>query len=209
VDAVLLAHPIYGANLPRIVGERLDGLVLAKGTRLSVLATFGYANALGPFREAKTLGRRIHSYFNLRMFNNLSTPKLRTDLVPLETRLGKKAGLEARLDRILERLLRGSRRLEGVGPQLLAGLAIGRLTRRGLRDNYKSLSVDGKRCTLCLRCVASCPASALAYQNGVFSFGAGCSACMRCYNSCPASAILLDGVWADPRIYTRYKGPWG
>lgn len=207
-DRIVLAHPIYGANLPRLVADAVRRPGFPSGLPLDVLATFGYVNALGYFRERRALGLPIHSYYNLRMFNDVTTPSVRGRIIPAGIRIARRARLEASLDGIAKSMAGGERRIEGLGPYLLPGLLIGRLARDRLRDNWKALSVDPGRCVRCLRCASSCPTASIAISGTAFRFLETCTACMRCYNSCPVQAILVDGNYADPSVFPRYHGPW-
>lgn len=207
-DRIVLAHPIYGANLPRIVSAVSRSPGFPSGLPLNVLATFGYVNALGYFRECRALGLPIHSYYNLRMFNNVTTPSVRGRIIPAGIRIAQRAKIEASLDAIAKSIASGARKIEGLGPYLLPGLVIGRLSRDRLRDSWKSLSVDPGLCTHCLRCAKSCPSASIEVAGTAFRFLETCTACMRCYNSCPVQAILVDGKYADPSAFPRYHGPW-
>ena len=207
-DRIVLVHPIYGANLPRLVMDVARRPGFPAGLPLDVLATFGYVNALGYFRERKELGLSIHSYYNLRMFNNVATPTVPARILPVAIRTGRRPAIEASLDAIAESMATGERRIEGQGPYLLPGLVIGRLSRDRLRDNWKALSVDPGLCTHCLRCANSCPTASIEVAGTAFRFLETCTACMRCYNSCPNEAILVDGRHADPSAFPRYHGPW-
>jgi len=207
-DRVVLAHPIYGANLPRIVADAVRQPGFPTGLPLVVLATFGYVNALGYFRERRALGQPVHSCYNLRMFNDVTTPSVRGRILPLRDRLARRPAVEASLEACAKSIAGGERKIEGIGPYLLPGLVIGRLSRDRLRDNWKALSVDPGRCMQCLRCVKSCPTASIEVSGAAFRFLETCTACMRCYNSCPRQAILVDGNYADPSAFPRYHGPW-
>lgn len=207
-ERIVLAHPIYGANLPRFVSDAVRHPGFPIDLPLDVLATFGYVNALGFFRERRALGLSIHSYYNLRMFNDVTTPSVHGKVLPTELRAARRPRIEASLDAIAKSMSDGERRIQGIGPYLLPGLVIGRLSRDGLRDNWKSLSVDPGRCARCLRCAKSCPSASIEATESGFRFLETCTACMRCYNSCPKQAILVDGEYADPSTFPRYHGPW-
>lgn len=207
-DRIVLAHPIYGANLPGLVVDAVRGPGFPAGPPLDILATFGYVNALGYFRERRALGLPIHSYYNLRMFNDVTTPSVPGKVLPTGIRAARRPAIEASLDAIAGSMARGERKVEGIGPYLIPGLVIGRLGRGRLRDCWKGLSVDPGRCTRCLRCAVSCPSASIEVSGDGFRFLDTCTACMRCYNSCPVQAILIDGKYADPSAFPRYHGPW-
>lgn len=206
-DTFILAHPVYGANIPRFVLERT--LMLIPGNiHLQVVTTFGYVNALGYFAEKKILGRKVDAYYNIRMFNNITTPRSKIKIKALHKRLKAKDRLEEKIRRIARLISEGKHRIQGVGPHLLGGIFVRRALRPGIRDHYRSLGVDADRCTLCGKCIRECPTNSIEEHHGSFTFHATCTACMRCYNHCPEYAITINGVYANPRIYPRYRGPW-
>lgn len=206
-DTFILAHPVYGANAPRIVIEKTTALIPGN-RRLNIVATYGYVNALGYFAEKKVLGRKIDSYYNVRMFNNISTPRSALHIPPLSRRQKKMKKLEERISRIADRLSRGRRRIMGIGPQLFGGIFVRKALTESIQKNYLTFGVDPARCTLCRLCIKECPTHSIEEKDGKFTFHATCTACMRCYNRCPEYAVTIDGEYADPDVYTRYHGPW-
>jgi len=206
-DTYLLAHPVYGAHVPRLVIDRVVELI--KGNiHLSVITTFGYVNALGFFAEKKALGREIDAYYNVKMFNNISTPALKVPIKVLEQRLQSKEKIEARIDVIADAIINDKSRIEGIGPQLIVGIRIRKMMNEKLHSYYQTLGVDPDRCTRCNLCIRECPTHSIVEKDGNFIFHATCTTCTRCYNICPTQAITIDGKYADPEIYTRYLGPW-
>lgn len=206
-DTLLVLHPVYGAHVPRFVIEKVDSMI--PGNRaISVIATYGYVNALGYFAEKKALGRRIDSYFNIKMFNNISTPKMKLGIKSPEHRLLAKTHLLKKIKTIAMSILQNKRKIQGIGPQLLVGIKIRKAFHYGLQTHYQTLGVDQERCTHCGLCVRECPTHSIHEKDGDFTFTATCTACMRCYNHCPVQAITINGVYADPVIYQRFLGPW-
>ena len=207
-DNILLAHPVYGANIPPIVLRKIRGYRFNENVKISILATYGYVNALGIFKEAEELGFKIHSYINIKMFNNISTPGLKSKILPLGKREKLRKRTENKIDRKVLKLVNGQRIIDGVGPYLVAGKFIKNITKDKIYDNYRRLSVDKNICSDCFTCINNCPANAIEKVNEEYIFNNSCTACMRCYNNCPAAAVIIDRVFADPKVYKRYKGPW-
>lgn len=206
-DSILVAHPVYGAHVPRLVSDKVQ-ILIQGNIPITVIATFGYVNALGYFAEKKALGRIIYSYYNVKMFNNISTPKMKIGIKTLEKRLSVKPRLIKKIEKISTSIMQGKRKIEGIGPQLLFGIKIRKAFREGLHTHYQTLGVDAERCTDCGKCIRECPTHSIVQEGDIFTFHATCTVCMRCYNNCPTQAITINSVYADPEIYTRYLGPW-
>lgn len=206
-DKLIIAHPVYGAHVPRFVIERVDDLIPGN-KKLTIVTSYGYVNALGYFAEKKALGRDIEAYYNLKMFNNISTPKLKVPVKELDKRLSSKDKIEQKVKAIAQYIAEGKDRIEGIGPQLIVGIRIRKMMDEDLHTFYQTLSVDPDRCIRCDLCVRECPTNAITEKDGNYTFDARCTTCTRCYNICPEYAITIDGKYADPEIYTRYNGPW-
>jgi ferredoxin/flavodoxin len=211
-DAVGLANPIYGATIPKIMREFIGRLKGAGAARKPVcwLNTFGYVNGFGPFCAKKLLagtGLHLVSYVNIRLCNNAVTPRARTDVLsPADLERRKQQALSV-LDKAAGKLVGRKPYLTGIGPYLLAGIFIRRVSAAMLAANYRDMGVDPGRCTRCMACVNGCPTGSIRYDNGIFSFEPACTACFRCYNFCPNAAVTVGNTPADPEIYPRYRGP--
>jgi NAD-dependent dihydropyrimidine dehydrogenase PreA subunit len=216
-DIVGFAYPIYGAGMPPIMRQFLDRLaaarhqrVLARDQRAFVITTVGFINSFGPFAARfalKRAGFNLWWHVNVRLANNISRPGLKMASVPAEVlEKRKNEGLKD-LASLFQHLTTGQKYIKGIGPYLLPGIIIRRVSAPRIQRNYQSFSVDLERCTRCLNCVHHCPTQSIGWDGAEFSFAPSCTACMRCYNFCPKAAILFDGVYADPSIYARYRGP--
>ncbi len=87
--------------------------------------------------------------------------------------------------------------------------------------NGRLYTVKMKKCSLCMRCVKTCPAANITYENGKFRFGGRCAMCMRCVMYCPKDAVnfgilrplrvnggyAFDKILADPAISPDFVGP--
>jgi len=205
-DRLGLAHPIYGANLPPLV-RRFAALLEARlvgGTDLFVLATYGFVNGLGPWAEQNLFRRlRIRQYVNIRMPNNITTPKVRVAMPGPEEVAVRKTQALVLLKEAAARVVSGRKWITGLGLFLLPGIAIRRFAKSAIADHYKQMSVDTARCTLCMLCVTGCPTHAIRFDQGKLHFTSACTTCTRCYNTCPAKAILIEGTYADPKDCPR------
>lgn len=215
-DAVGFATPIYGSNLPPIMESFIKHTVtlvqglIQKEKHVFFINTIGYINAFGPIRAGKLLGNgvfRLTGYVNIRMSNNISTPKLRSNIESIETISKRKEKAINELSTLVYRMGKNKRYITGIGPYLLPGIVIGRKTMGGIVNHYLSLGVDSGLCTHCMLCMQSCPTQSIVYNGNSFQFQSTCTVCMRCYNFCPEAAITIDGKYADPNEYKRYHGP--
>jgi Pyruvate/2-oxoacid:ferredoxin oxidoreductase delta subunit len=213
-DYVGFAYPIYAADIPRNMRDFIKGLILSlQGEKLRTQAfficTFGYVNGFGPFNAAGLLrgSMKMKAHLNLRFFNNVSNPALKAKM-PDERKLKRTLeNARKKLIRLAGELASGRRVITGIGPYLIPGIIIRNTVGKARDNHYKGLSVDMSRCSHCMRCVRECPTGSIRYEDGVFSVLPTCVACMRCYNFCPRAAVLSSGVYADPEVYQRYRGP--
>lgn len=215
-DLIGIAYPIYGADMPPIMKDFLKNLrtvSVASGHGAKpafTVATMGFVNAYGPLAAGKALrrcGLRLVGAVNIRLANNSSVPGLRVDPAGGAKLAKRRARAGRLLAEMLVALAVGKKYVRGIGPYLIPGMVIRRLIGARLRNNHRSLSVDTRRCTRCLRCVNNCPKRCIEQADGLIRFKPGCTACMRCYNFCPTAAILYHGRFASPEIYKRYHGP--
>jgi ferredoxin len=209
------AHPIYGADAPPIMKDFIKRAIHCLGNEMNkpifILNTFGYVNAFGPIAARKLFtgsGFQIMAYINIRLCNNISTPKMKTKPLPETVLAERKRYAIVILEKMVAKLLAGRKWITGIGPYLIPGILIRRFLSGGIAKNYQSLSVNPENCRKCMKCVKECPTQSIRYtpDNG-FTFLPTCTACMRCYNFCPAYAIQMDGIYADPKMYFRYRGP--
>lgn len=215
-DFIGFANPIYGANIPKIMGQfisRLAGIAIKTGRPdkpAYQINTFGFVNGFGPFCAGKLLsnaGLDLVGYVNIRLCSNASTPKAKTkELSPAEMESRKhKAVME--LEKAAANLIRGKKSVAGIGPYLIAGMIIRKSIGTMMDDNYKDMGIDMERCAHCMTCANNCPTGSIGYNGEKFSFSSTCTACFRCYNFCPNAAVTVGGAYADTENYKRYRGP--
>lgn len=215
-DYIGFANPIYGANIPPIMRNfiKLVVLLIAKDKEYSkpvyIINTFAYINGFGPFALNKlfsNVGLKLISYVNIKLCNNISTPKIKIDEISFEELEKRKEKALIQLDKMVDMLFTDKKYITGIGLYLIPGIIIRKKLHKGILDNYKALSVKNESCSLCMLCVNKCPTKSILYLDNSFEFLSTCTACMRCYNHCPSYSILFNGIYADPSIYKRYQGP--
>ena len=197
-DAVGFAYPLYGADIPRIMRRCIRQFLDAAQANPSIprtlffINTFAYVNGSGVFEARKLLRHTpflIKYYINIPMIN--SAPGKRSDNPNSRAAADAKRKRSAarKLEKFVSRLESGRPRIEGVGPQLLAGKLVRALLRRPIANNYTHMRVDLQACTRCMQCVRGCPARCIQFADGKFTFTKDCEACMRCCRGCPAHVI--------------------
>ncbi|MDP4115664.1 MAG: EFR1 family ferrodoxin [Bacteroidota bacterium] len=213
-DVIGFSFPIYGANMPNLMIsfiERLKNTLDKSNVKpVFIVTTAGYVDGYGPFAAKKMLkfsGFKLIAYINLKISNNLSTPKVKANIQTKENLKIRMNKSKERIEKLVNRLLEEKKYIRNIGFYLLPGIIIRKATKKGRANCYQVLSVDKEKCSLCMICVKNCPTKSIIYSEGKFSFLPSCTACMRCYNFCPKSAIYHEGKYADPQIYKRYKGP--
>ncbi len=215
-DYTGFAYPVYGANLPPIMKAFIESVKDTAGfnagspKNLFLISTAGYIDSFGPLaakRLFKGGGFRLKAYLNLKLCNNISSPKIKSSPLSEDKLESRKKALAERLATLADRLLKTESYITGIRPYLIPGILIRKLAAKGVRDNYLSLGVRTDTCSKCMLCVNNCPTKSIACGDRGFLFKEGCTACMRCYNFCPTYSITLDGKYADPEEYCRYRGP--
>lgn len=187
-DYISFAHPIYGANVPPIMRNFIKGvrnlLIKEKDYKkpIYIINTFGYINAFGPFEARKLFadtGLEVISYINIKIYNNISTPQIKTKAVDKAKLTRRKAKAQVKMAKMADKVIAGQRYVTGIRPYLIPGKFIRKKSAQGIQENYKSLSVDPQTCKKCFKCL----------------------------KNCPTYSILMQGEYADPTIYHRYRGP--
>lgn len=213
-DIIGFAFPLYGANIPKIVKNFINkfrnNLNSACKKQCFIITTAGYIDAYGPFTAGKMLkpnGFSLVGYINIKMSNNISTPKIRANFLTSEKMKKRMIKGKDKIERLIYSLINQKPYIRNIGLYLLPGIFIRKASEKGKKNNYKALSVDKEKCSLCMTCVNSCPTKSIIYSDKEFSFLPSCTACMRCYNFCSKYAICHEGRYADPSIYKRYTGP--
>jgi ferredoxin len=211
-DVLVLAYPVYGADFPPAIKRVLARIAgLRVGPKSSAcLCTMGYVDAQGPFaafRAMRAASLDPRGYLPVLVSNNVSVPRIRMNPAPAATIARRKAAARVRILRFAEALGSSRRLIRGIGPYLLPGIVIRRLSSKRLEKPRLLWSWDEGRCSRCGLCVRECPMGALRFADGAMVFGEECTYCTRCYNICPTQAVLPDGEYARPDLYRRYLCP--
>jgi len=210
------ANPIYGADVPSIMKKFISCLTaIMKAEKIQlkpiyIINTFGYVNASGPFEIKKLLDKDcfiLMAYANIRLCNNISTYRHKSILISSDKLNARKKEAEKTIKTMVSRLLLSKKYIRGIGLYLLPGMIIRKKSEKALENNHRSLSIKIELCNKCMTCINKCPTHCIRFNGNQFEFSDKCTACMRCYNFCPTSSILIDGVYADPKEYFRYRGP--
>jgi NAD-dependent dihydropyrimidine dehydrogenase PreA subunit len=213
-DIIGFAFPIYGADMPSIVhnfiDEIKDAINLTRKKQCFIITTAGYIDAFGPFAARKILksrGLKLVGYINIKISNNISTPKIKAKFISSEMLKVRMNKGKDKIDKLAYSITNQRPHIRNIGFYLLPGVFIRKATKNGKKNNYKDLSVDKERCSQCMTCVNNCPTKSIIFSDREFTFLPSCTACMRCYNFCPQNAICNESKFADPSIYRRYRGP--
>jgi NAD-dependent dihydropyrimidine dehydrogenase PreA subunit len=215
-DYIGFANPIYGADIPPIMKTFIRRLTDIQRTEKNgskpayLINTFGYINACGPIAACRLLDKvcfRLMAYVNIKMCGNISTYKMKSDFVSAAILSKRKARAKAQLEVLINRLSAGKKHIKGIGPYLIPGILIRKRAGPAVRSHYKELGVRTDTCVGCMACVRNCPTHSIRFINDRFQFSEGCTACSRCYNFCPTFSITLGGIYADPSVYRRFRGP--
>ncbi|MBN1603239.1 MAG: EFR1 family ferrodoxin [Chitinispirillaceae bacterium] len=213
-DMIGFSYPIYGANFPPVFKLFLEQLIESRSDSVSkacfTLCTIGYVNALGPFAAQKILKQacfKLVGSLNIKLTNNTSVPNLKTKVFNDHELDNRKEQALRKIQHFAEQLTNNKKMITGIGPYLIPGYIIRKISDRKIKKINEIWSVDQSRCLHCNLCITICPTNSIIFTNNVFEFKNTCTACFRCYNVCPANAILHTGTYADPKYYIRYKGP--
>jgi NAD-dependent dihydropyrimidine dehydrogenase PreA subunit/flavodoxin len=213
-DIIGFAFPLYGANIPNLVKNFIykfkGNLNTTCKKQCFIITTAGYIDAYGPFTAGKILkpnGFKLVGYINIKMSNNISTPKIKADFLTSEKMKKRMSKGKDEIERLIYSLIHEKQYIRNIGLYLLPGVFIRKASENGKKNNYQALSVDKEKCSRCMACVNNCPTKSIIFSGKEFSFLPSCTSCMRCYNSCPKFAICHEGKYADPNIYKRYRGP--
>ncbi|MFX0145042.1 MAG: EFR1 family ferrodoxin, partial [Candidatus Hodarchaeota archaeon] len=146
-------------------------------------------------------------HVNIRLTNNFSTPGLRINPVSHKKLEKRKKKSIKKLNKLYGKIIKNKKRLKGIGPWLIPGMLIRKITTPKMKLSYQRFSINSDTCNSCNVCVSNCPTNSIVKVDNKIIFKKGCTACSRCYNFCPTHSILYNGKFTDPLVYHRYHGP--
>jgi ferredoxin len=197
-DYIVIANPIYGADIPRRMRLFLAllmnnlGFIHSGHKKLIFINNYGYVNGSGIFHTLRLIKNkpvRIRIYSNIRTSNTATLSKRTKVATGKDLPEAIKAKTVKRLKMVITAAEENKRIIMGTGPHLLGSILMRKLFKERIMNNYMNMHVDSEICTLCMICVKNCPTGSISYNGGDFIFAKSCEACMRCYNRCPVHAI--------------------
>lgn len=194
---ILLAYPVYGSDLPRIMKEFLEKQKEHfAGKRVFILATMAMFSGDGAGCAARFLkkqGAVILGGLHVIMPDCISDELVLTKTDEENSRIVKAARQKLKL--AAQALQEGRPPADGLGfgarmagflvQRMWFGLLAGRCTGK--------LKINADTCVGCGKCAAGCPMENLRMEEGKAEAGKNCTLCYRCVNRCPAQAITLLG----------------
>jgi len=208
-DAVGIAYPIYGSDLPQSMKDFIGSLAPVKNKKAFVFCTQWLWSGDGARVGAQLLqGKGFHVSWaeHFSMPNNVSV------FMPYTNDPGK---LARRLAKTAIKIRCFAGRIAGGRPfrrgfSLAANLA-GNIQRLPFRRVFHRLrddiGLDPSRCNKCGSCACLCPSGNLIQEENVIKTLGCCILCLRCYSFCPQMAITYR---KKPHRLERgkpYQGP--
>lgn len=112
-----------------------------------------------------------------------------------------------KLDDIVKNINKSIKRLEGsdIVNTLIGGFQ--RIFNKSMMEKY-DIKINKNACIKCGKCVKLCPMKNLSLPDngGAVETHGNCTVCLRCINSCPAYAIRMMNPKKD-KPYKQYNGP--
>ena len=209
-DTVLVAHPIYGSDMPINMLEFIkSNLPMFDGKKLITLVTQFLFSGDGGRLAFRLVRNRIKEHtvsIHISMPTNVNfqpifSVKNGSDILPKIEKASRKIALCA------ERMHMGRPIRDGRGPlSFVAGFLGQRLWYKMffIKHYRKMLLINSEKCIRCDLCVKSCPVENLVLVDETIETRNKCVLCYRCVNQCPVHAITLISK-NDARV--QYKGP--
>lgn len=144
-------------------------------------------------RRFRRYGAEITGGLHLKMPDSIADVKALKRPLPQNKELVWLA--EQKIDKAVQDIKKGKAPREGIGLFYhLAGLFGQRLYFSSKTKQYSSkVKIDSHKCVGCGKCAAICPMGNLKMRQGISEAGDRCTMCYRCINTCPKQAITLIG----------------
>jgi len=214
-DIVGFGYPIYGSDIPPNFMEFIDNIPKMDGKLAFVFTTmmiFSGDGAIVAKRRLRRRGYKVKQAINIRMPNNVKLPYPIFKHFPIhngEENDGVKAKAKIKIAKLVDRIIKGKRWLQGWDLINIAGGLMQRVEMRLIDISVyaRNYYVDEETCTQCLECVDNCPTNNIVFEDNVFRWENRCTLCLRCYHFCPEDAIQFSKGTLNREKYNRYKGP--
>ncbi|WP_432666937.1 EFR1 family ferrodoxin [Wukongibacter baidiensis] len=212
-DLIGFFYPIYGSDMPEIFEKYIEELSKFKMSKrkhsfcITSVAIYSGDGALMVKKYCDKMNLELAWGYNVHMACNFDTP-IPGFQIPSEDKIRKiKVKADAKLNRIVENIEQGIKKLEGSDILNTIVGSFQRKSNKGMMHKY-DIKINKDACIKCGKCVRLCPTKNLALPgNGdaVETHG-NCTVCLRCINNCPTYAIRIMNPRKD-KPYRQYKGP--
>ncbi|MBN2078417.1 MAG: EFR1 family ferrodoxin [Spirochaetes bacterium] len=189
-DLIILGTPTYSFHTPPIVKRCMKSGILPGGKPYGIFATYGMVTIGSNLSWLSSMIRKRGGRIVAAMKIESEHAMMFKSDHPLAK--GKPAESDKRhinkfvslcIDKALSRD-RGLNTIPGI-MKYFAFLAPPGIARKMM----PRISLDTERCTMCLKCVDSCPVGNISVTDGLIRHGGNCLLCYNCVKSCPESAV--------------------
>ncbi len=189
-DLVILGTPTYSFHTPPIVKKCIKSGILPAGKPYGIFATYGMvtigSNLSWLASMIRKKGGRIVAAMKIESEHAMMFKSGRPLAMgkPLES---DKRHIANFVSLCIEKASSGDRGLKRI-PGIMKYLAF--LAPPGIaRKMMPRISLNTDTCTLCLKCVNSCPVGNISLADGLIRHGVNCLLCYNCIRSCPEGAV--------------------
>jgi len=196
-DTCLVAHPIYGSNMPRIMKEFIsNNIELFENKDLITLVTQHSFSGDGGSLAARLIkNKKKHiASIHINMPSNISDSTTFIKVKNGTTNNKTILNADNKIDRCIKDIFSGKKinngksifaRISGfLGQRIYLNYIFGKRLQKGLK-------IDKDKCFLCSKCVNSCPMKNIIIKDKIIATNDNCTLCYRCINNCPKKAISL------------------